>query len=78
MDGTLADVESIVGPMQPMPRAPDDFHSGPKMAAYVERAGRWVRVFAELARDHRRVVRVTVSFPSRDDPAAAPSALEPR
>ena len=71
MRGTLADVESIVGPMQPMPRAPDDFHSGQKAAAYVERAGRTVRVFAELAGDNRRVVRVTVCFPSRDEPARA-------
>ena len=71
LNGTLAEVESVVGPMAPMPRAPDDFHSGQHVAALVERAGRTVRVFAELARDERRVVRVTVSFPSRHEPARA-------
>ena len=63
--GTLADVESVVGPTQPMPRAPDDFHSGEKVAAYVERQGKTVRVFTELRRDRAGVQNVTVSFPSR-------------
>jgi hypothetical protein len=63
--GTLADVESVVGPTRPMPRAPDDFHSGEKAAAYVEREGKTVRVFTELTRDRTGVQGVTVSFPSR-------------
>ena len=68
-DGTLADVESVTGPTQWMPRAPDDFTSGQKVAAYVERSGWTVRVFVELARDNTSVHHVTLSYPSRDTPA---------
>jgi hypothetical protein len=61
--GTLADLETVVGPTTPMPRNPDDFHSGEKRAAYVTRAGKTIRVFAELDKtDQTQVRRVTVHF----------------
>jgi hypothetical protein len=79
--GTLADVESVTGPTQWMPRAPDDFTSGQKVAAYVERAGWTVRIFVELARDDTSVHHVTLSYPSRDTPARVgpvPTIVLPR
>ena len=71
-DGTLADIESVVGPTSPMPRNPDDFTSGERVAAYVDRSGWTVRVFIELARDAQQVRHVTISYPSRATPARAP------
>jgi hypothetical protein len=62
-NGTRADLEKLVGPMKPMVRNPDDFHSGPKVAAYVARGDKSVRVFAELDKqDKSRVVRLTIQF----------------
>jgi hypothetical protein len=64
-EGSLEDVESIVGPTGAMPRRPDDFTSGARVSAYPWRNGFTVRVFAELAGDGRGVRHVTVSYPSR-------------
>jgi len=64
--GTMADVESVVGVTSEMPRRPDDFSSGARMAAYPWRNGFTVRVFTELDRDGQGVRQVTVSYPSRD------------
>jgi hypothetical protein len=78
--GSLGEIESLVGPTSPMPRAPDDFTSGEKVAAYVDRAGWTVRVFAELARDGSGLRRVTVSYPSPDTPPrqeAPPAVVRP-
>ena len=63
--GTLADVESVVGPTEAMARNPDDFSSGERAAAYVWRNGWTVRVFTELAADRIAVRQVTLSYPSR-------------
>lgn len=63
--GTLAEVEAIVGATRAVPRNPDDFTSGEKVAAYVERGGKTVRVFVEMDRqDRTQVRRVTVHFES--------------
>jgi hypothetical protein len=70
--GSLADVESVVGPTDWMPRNPDDFTSGERVAAYVDRSGWTVRVFTELAEDRQSVRRVTLSYPSRDTPPRPP------
>ena len=46
-----------------MPRSPDDFTSGEKVSAYVDRGGKTVRVFIELdTQDRTQVRRVTVHF----------------
>jgi hypothetical protein len=41
-------MQSATGPLQAMPRAPDDFSSGPKLAYYEKGAYGTVRVFVEL------------------------------
>jgi hypothetical protein len=62
-EGALAELEGVVGPTQPVPRNPDDFHSGEKRAAYVTRGGKTIRVFAELDKqDPTQVRRLTVHF----------------
>ena len=49
-----------------MVRGPGDYGSGRKVAAYVERAGKTVRIFVELDKaDPTRVRRVTVHFQTR-------------
>jgi len=61
--GSLADLESVVGPTKASPRNPDDFSSGEKRAAYVTRAGKTIRVFAELDKtDQTQVRKITVHF----------------
>jgi hypothetical protein len=60
--GTLSDIEAVTGPTSSMPRAPDDFHSGPKVVAYVQRGGGTVRVFVELRDKTTDVCRVMVHF----------------
>lgn len=60
--GTLADVEAVAGPTQPMPRAPGAIGAGDKVSVYVPLGGRTVRVFAELVRRGPDVDRVTVHF----------------
>jgi hypothetical protein len=74
--GSLADVESVVGPTDWMARNPDDFTSGERVAAYVERSGWTVRVFTELGPDRRAVRFITLSYPSRDAKPRSPD--EPR
>jgi hypothetical protein len=64
--GSLAEVESVVGPTDWMARNPDDFTSGERVAAYVDRAGWTVRVFTELGPDRQSVRFITLSYPSRD------------
>jgi hypothetical protein len=70
--GSLAEVESVVGPTDWMPRNPDDFSSGERGAAYVDRSGWTVRVFTELGDDRQRVRRITLSYPSRDTASRPP------
>lgn len=61
--GSLADLESVVGATKAVPRNPDDFHSGEIRAAYVPKAGKTIRVFAELDKqDHAQLRRVTIHF----------------
>lgn len=61
--GTLAEVEAVVGATQWVPRSPDDFTSGEKVSAYVDRGGKTVRVFIELdTQDRTQVRRVTIHF----------------
>lgn len=61
--GSIADLESVVGTTKPVPRNPDDFQSGEKRAAYVTKAGKTIRVFAELDKqDATQVRHVTVHF----------------
>jgi hypothetical protein len=61
--GSLTDLESVVGPTQMVPRNPDDFHSGETRAAYVPKAGKTIRVFAELDKtDPTQVRSVTIHF----------------
>lgn len=57
---TLDRLAARLGPFAPMPRAPDDFTSGDKLAHYVERAGSKtsVRVFAELDRESKHVAKL--------------------
>jgi len=62
-NGSLTDLEAVVGPTRPMPRTPADFTSGDERAAYVTRAGKTIRVFAELDKaDPTKVRKVTVHF----------------
>jgi hypothetical protein len=72
--GTLDDVESVVGPTDWMSRNPDDFSSGERVAAYVDRSGWTVRVFTELAPDRRGARAITLSYPSRETPPRSPDA----
>lgn len=60
--GTLADVEAVAGATNPMPRAPGAFNSGDKVAVYVNRGGRTIRVFAELVKRGPDVAVVTIHF----------------
>lgn len=61
--GSLVELESVVGATKFVPRNPDDFHSGETRAAYVTKAGKTIRVFAELDKvDARQVRRVTIHF----------------
>ena len=61
--GSLQDLISVVGEMQPVARNPDDFHSGPRCFTAVERAGKRIRVFAEVDRqDNERLTWVTIHF----------------
>lgn len=76
-NGTLAEVESVVGPTDWMARNPDDFTSGERVAAYVDRAGWTVRVFTELASDRQAVRFITLSYPGRDTPPR-PAGERPR
>jgi len=66
--GTLADVESIVGPLSEIARNPDDFSSGRRVAAYPWRNGWTVRVIAELAANDLDVRHVSLSYPSKSTP----------
>jgi hypothetical protein len=60
--GTLADVEAVAGATTPMPRAPGAFNAGEKVAVYVQRGGRTIRVFAELVKRGPDVAVVTLHF----------------
>ncbi len=60
--GTLADVEAVVGSTRGVPRNPDDFSSGPTVAAYVDRGGKTVRVFAELDTARTNVRSLMIHF----------------
>jgi hypothetical protein len=43
----LADVEAVIGPTNEVPRNPDDFVSGDRVAAHPQVAGRTIRAFVE-------------------------------
>ena len=59
----LAELVNVIGSTNPLPRNPGDFQSGPKVAAYVPRGGKTVRVFVELDRNDATVARhVTMHF----------------
>ncbi|NVB83219.1 MAG: hypothetical protein HOV81_32905 [Kofleriaceae bacterium] len=60
--GTLADAETVIGKTRSVPRNPDDFKSGPTVAAYVERGGHTVRVFVELDDARTGVRHVKLHF----------------
>ena len=75
--GSLEDVESVVGPTAWMARNPDDFTSGERVGAYVDRSGWTIRVFTELTKDGTGVAAVTISYPSRDTPPRAPGEPGP-
>lgn len=54
-------IESAVGALTPMPRNPDDFSSGPRLAHYEAGAYATARVFVELdSRDPTRVAKIHV------------------
>jgi hypothetical protein len=75
--GTLDDVESVVGPTSWMARNPDDFSSGERVAAYVDRSGWTVRVFTELTKDGTGVREVTISYPGLDASRRSPGEPAP-
>jgi hypothetical protein len=70
--GTLADIEAVTGPTEPMPPNPDDFISGPRHGVIPSLRGLWplakprciARVIVELAdwQGSTRARRVTVYF----------------
>lgn len=60
--GTLADVEAVAGATSPVPRAPGAFNVGDKVAVYVQRGGRTIRVFTDLVKRGPDVAVVTVHF----------------
>ena len=56
---TRAAAQAALGPLRPVPRNPDDFHSGPRLSFYKEGAHGTVRVFLELDRgDANRVAKL--------------------
>ena len=59
---TLDALAAKLGPFRPMPRAPDDFTSGDKLACYVERADTktTVRIFAEQDRASKRIAKLSL------------------
>jgi hypothetical protein len=55
--GSLADVQALVGPLAVMPRNPDDFQHGERLASYREAMGVNIRVLVE----HRAGALVALS-----------------
>jgi hypothetical protein len=68
----LADLEARLGNSRSLPRAPDDFSSGDRVAFYPQSGGSpaWVRVFAELERNGSSVRGLQID---RSIPSAVPS-----
>jgi len=74
----LADLEARLGGSRSLPRAPDDFSSGDRVAFYPQsgRSPAWVRVFAELERNGSTVTRLQIdrSIPNEVDRSAGGAA----
>jgi len=68
----LADLEARLGKPRSLPRAPDDFSSGDRVAFYPQSGGSpaFVRVFAELERNGSRVAVLQID---RALPSAVPN-----
>ncbi|HEY1954727.1 MAG TPA: hypothetical protein VGH28_03930 [Polyangiaceae bacterium] len=65
---SLDAIARSVGELRPLPRAPDDFSSGERLARYVDRDDTkiTVRVIAELDRESKRVAKLFVDASRRE------------
>ena len=62
-EARVRDLAAVIGKLSPAPRSPGDSLSGNKLTADLERDGRTVRVFVELApRSTDRILYVTIQF----------------